>query len=114
MTQFPPHLLIIGEDGTPNGVLDVERLRQDASLLAYEFAAASGDNAELDRIGVKWSNRLSGAYYGGVVSGAFSLVVREILEPLLLVLDELRPDIPFRAKLAECRDEVARMTGGGQ
>lgn len=111
--KYPPHMMIVDEDGVPQGVVDVEQLRRDASLLAYQFAASSGDNAELDRLGVEWSSKLTGAYYGGVLSGAFSLLVREILEPLLMVLDELRPDIGFRQKLAECRDEVARMTSGG-
>lgn len=64
MTQYPPHFMVVDEDGMPQGVVDVEQLRRDASLLAYQFAASSGDNAELDRLGVEWSRKLTGAYYG--------------------------------------------------
>ncbi len=113
MTEYPDFIPTVDADGSPHGVLDVRRLRLDASLLAYEFAAASGDSDELDRLGVKWANKLTEPYYGGVLGGALSLLVREIFEPLLMLLDEVRPDIPLRDKLRECRDDIARMTGGG-
>lgn len=45
-----PSLLTVGSDGTPNGVVDVEKVLLDAHAVALELTAASHDPNAFDAI----------------------------------------------------------------
>ncbi|PPJ24150.1 hypothetical protein C5E45_28300 [Nocardia nova] len=107
-------MFVVGKDGAPRGMVDVDRLQSDATLLMYEMAAAAGNDAAVDRIGIEWAARLDPDAMGYTAAGALSLMTRNILAPLLEVLDRALPELKFREKLAECRDDAARTLGGGR
>ncbi|HEY9416623.1 MAG TPA: hypothetical protein VIQ30_17845 [Pseudonocardia sp.] len=114
MNDTPPRFMVVGDDGVPRGIVELADLQSDATRLMYEMAAAAGNDAELDRIGFEWSARLDPDAMGYVSAGALSLMTRNILAPLLDVLDEVMPKAGFRAKLAESRDHAERTLGGGR
>ena len=114
MNDTPPKFMVVGDDGVPRGIVELADLQSDATRLMYEMAAAAGNDAELDRIGFEWSARLDPDAMGYVSAGALSLMTRNILAPLLDVLDEVMPKAGFRAKLAESRDHAERTLGGGR
>lgn len=114
MSATPDRFMVIGDDGVPRGIVELADLQADATRLMYQMAAAAGDDAEVDRIGVEWSARLDPDAMGYAAAGALSLMTRNILAPLLEVLDEVLPDINFRAKLAESRDHAEVTLGGGR
>ncbi|RJO80234.1 hypothetical protein D5S18_00325 [Nocardia panacis] len=111
--DIPDRIMILGEDGAPKSVVDVARMQADATRLMYQMAAAASDNAELDRIGTEWAAALDPDYFGYVAAGALSLLVRNILAPLLEVLDATAPGHDFRRTLAESRDHAEATLGGG-
>ncbi|WP_051161330.1 hypothetical protein [Nocardia brevicatena] len=76
--------------------------------------AAAGNDAELDRIGMEWTARLDPDDFGYTAAAALSLMVRNIVAPLLEVVDEALPNIGIRAKLAESRDHAEATLGGGR
>lgn len=107
----PDHVLIVGDDGEPMGMVDMARLEQDSGRLCFEYAAAANDPAELDRIAERWASQENEPHYlGYVAAAALSLMVSAVLDPLLVVLDEALPEHRFREKLAEARDQM----GGGR
>jgi hypothetical protein len=110
MTQ--PRVMIIGDDGQPLSMLDIDRMQSDATILMYRLAAVAGDDAEVDRVAEEWLSSVGPDYAGYVSAAALSLTVRCILGPLLDVVDEALPHIDFRAKLAESRDHAERTLGG--
>ncbi|WP_067566374.1 hypothetical protein [Nocardia acidivorans] len=114
MSEHPRHLLLVDEDGLPRSVLDLARAQFDATRLMWNLAAASGDNAELDRICNEWADDHDPVEFGLIAGAALTLMARCIIEPLLQLLDELRPGNDTRAKLAESRDHAERTLGGGR
>lgn len=104
--SLPDHALIIGDDGLPLSVLDIDKMQSDSTRLMYQMAAAAGDRDELDRIGAEWAGSHDPDYFGYVAAGALSLMVRCVLEPVLEVLDGVMPAARFREKLAESRDHA--------
>ena len=110
----PDLFMVVGDDGTPRGVVDRDRMQSDATRLMYQLAAVAGDDVETDRVASEWVERLDPDAFGYVAAGALSLMTRNILAPLLEVLDEALPHVEFRAKLAESRDQAAKTLGGGR
>ncbi|MEV0435996.1 hypothetical protein [Nocardia sp. NPDC050413] len=111
---MPDLFMVVGDDGLPRGVVDRDRMESDATRLMYQLAAVAGDDAETDRIACEWVERLDPDAFGYVAAGALSLMTRNILAPLLEVLDQALPHIKFRAKLVESRDQAEEALGGGQ
>ncbi|WP_280314443.1 hypothetical protein [Nocardia wallacei] len=113
MTELPDHMMIVGDDGQPLGVVDVARLQCDATVLMYRLAAAAGDDAAVDRVAETWLSSVEPDYAGYVSATALSLMTRCVVAPLLEVVDRALPDVDFRAKLAESRDNAVETLGGG-
>lgn len=110
--HVPSHLIIKDANGSPHSIVDVDRLQAGATRLMYQYAAAAGDDAELDRIGTEWAANNPPDYFGYVCAGALSLLVRNVLEPTLQVLDRAAPQFDFRAKLVSARDNAEKTLGG--
>ncbi|MEV0711473.1 hypothetical protein [Nocardia aurea] len=108
--------LVVNEDGTPRGVVDVAQIQSTATILMYEMASAAGNDDELDRIGIEWTETLDPDEFGYVSAAALSLLVRNVLAPVLQVLAELSPELEkdLRAKLVESRDYAQATLGGGR
>ena len=111
LSDMPDFAMIVGDNGEPLGVLDTAKMTADATRLMFQMAAAAGDDAELDRIGIKWTSALDPDTFGMVAAGALSLLVRCILAPTLDVIDQVMPSANFRAKLVQCRDDVSTLGG---
>jgi hypothetical protein len=105
------HAMIIGDDGTPTGIVDIARIQCDATVLMYRFAAAAGDNAAVDAVAIEFMHDRDADEIGYVTAAAMSLITRHVLAPVLDVLDEVAPTLGFRAKLAESRDNAIRELG---
>lgn len=106
MTENPSHAMIVNDDGTPRGVIDIDKMQADATILMYEMAAAAGDDDAVDAVAVEWVERLDADSMGYVSATALTLLARNVLAPILEVLDELAPALKLRAKLAESRDHA--------
>jgi hypothetical protein len=105
--------MVTDDDGMPTSMLDLAKVQFDATRLMYQMAAA-GDDAELDRIGTRWAEEYDPGAFGLLAGAALSLMTRCVLQPLLQVLEELRPDTGFRARIAEARDHAEQTLGGGR
>lgn len=114
MNDTPDRFMVVGDDGVPRGIVELADLQANATRLMYEMAAAAGNDAELDRIGMEWTTRLDPDDFGYTAAAALSLMARNIVAPMLEVFDEALPNIKFRSKLAECRDEAEKTLGGGR
>lgn len=111
------HYLIVGEDdGLPRGMVDIDRLQSDATVLMYRLAAVAGDDAALERVSQDWLRTADLDSVGFTAVAALSLLARCVVAPLLEVLDRAAPGHDFRSALAEARDYAeATLTaeGGG-
>ncbi|WP_051756043.1 hypothetical protein [Nocardia sp. NRRL WC-3656] len=108
-----PTYVVVGDDGAPRGIVDVDKIQANATLLMYELSAAAGDDAEVDRICAEWAARLDPDAMGYTSAAALSLLTRNVLAPLIDVLEVATPGVEYRAKLAECREYTARLIGDG-
>lgn len=121
MPDIPENIIVLGKDGLPSGLLDVEQLRADAEHLMYEMAAASGDEAALARVADRWSAQHPGDYLIHVRSCALSLMTRMVVAHHLEQLDEADPGFDHRGWLrafaggSKIRASALRnQRGGGQ
>lgn len=112
-TELPDQILVTDDDGSPLSIIDVDKMQSDSTRLMYEMAASAGDDAATDAIGIAWAAALHPDQMGYVSAGALSLLTRNVLAPLLDVLDEVMPKAQFRAKLAEARDNAEATLNGG-
>jgi hypothetical protein len=110
-SNFPDHVMVIGDKGEPSAVIDMTRLQSDATILMYRLAAVAGDDDAVDSEAETWLSSVSPDYAGYVSASALSLTVRCILAPLLEVLDRAVPGHDFRRALAEARDHAIRTLG---
>ncbi|WP_159842387.1 hypothetical protein [Nocardia sp. CY41] len=108
--------LIVNDDGTPRGVLDVSQIQSAATVMMYEYAVAAGDDDATDRVGIEWAQILPPDELGYTTAAALSLLARNVLGPLLQVLDAVSPELgaDLRAKLVESRDYAQATLGGGR
>lgn len=116
MEDIPDLALIVDDDGTPRGVLDVPQIQATATQMMYEFACAAGDDEQVTRVGAEWAQLLPADEMGYASAAALSLLVRHVLAPILDVVGALAPELErdLRAKLRESRDYAAATLGGGR
>lgn len=108
--------LVVNEDGSPRGMVDIAEIQSKATILMYWFAAAAGDDDEIDRIACDWVDNLEPDELGYIATAALPLLVRCVLAPVLEVLSTLSPEVGtrMRSKLAESRDYARATLGGGR
>ncbi|MGQ4618444.1 hypothetical protein [Nocardia sp. R7R-8] len=116
MDDMPDVRLIVNDDGTPRGVLDVSRIQSAATVMMYEYACAAGDDAATDSVGIEWAQTLPPDELGYTTACALALLVRNVIAPILEVVATLAPEVErdIRSKLAESRDYAQATLGGGR
>lgn len=98
--------MIVGDDGIPTGMVDFAQIQSEATILIYAYAAAAGDDATVDAVALELLNEHDADTVGYVNAAALSLMVRCVIAPMLETIDRLAPNLDFRAKLAEARDNA--------
>lgn len=106
MNEIPNHAMVSNDDGTPRGVVDFEKIQSDATLMMAEYAAAAGDDAAINALTIEWVESLDPDSMGYTTAAAIPLLARNIIAPMLDVLDRIAPSLKFRAKLVEARDHA--------
>nr|WP_141215419.1 hypothetical protein [Rhodococcus sp. 15-649-1-2] len=106
MPETPSHAMIMGEDGTPTGVVDFAEIQSEATILMYAYAAAAGNDDDVDAVALDFMRRHDVDAVGYVNAAALSLIVRCVIAPMLETIDQLAPGLDFRGKLAESRDNA--------
>lgn len=91
--ELPDQILVIDDSGQPKSMVDVDRLHADSVRLMYQMAVTAGDDDATDKVSTEWVGRLDPDYFGYVAAGALSLLVRNILGPVLEVTDRLGVDL---------------------
>ncbi|MFC9769331.1 hypothetical protein [Rhodococcus jostii] len=98
---LPSTVVVVGDDGVPDCVLDVDLIQQTAITLMYDMAANSGDQEELEKISARYLDQVGVEVFGYVTAAALKFMTSNVLEPTLEVLDALAPTIGIRHKLTE-------------
>ena len=106
MTENPTHGMIVGDDGIPTGVVNFAQIHSEATILMYQYAAAAGNDEAVNAVALELLNRHDTDTVGYVNAAALSLIVRCVIAPMLETIDKLAPNLDFRAKLAESRDDA--------
>lgn len=75
--------LIVGDDGEPLGMVDMEQIADDGTRLAFAMAAVCDDPAALDRIQAETLTRVGAGAFGYVAANALRTVVEHVLSPAL-------------------------------
>ncbi|MET8650614.1 hypothetical protein [Nocardia aurea] len=113
--ELPTRYMVIGHDGLPNGVVDLEELQTAAWKLAYALVAAvatGGDDAVDEHVKI-WTDTVPEGSEGFIASCALSFTIRSIVAPLIDIIDGLGPELHIREKLADA-DTFAKETLGGR
>ncbi|WP_434158793.1 hypothetical protein C5142_18215 [Rhodococcus sp. BGS-1C] len=106
MPETPQHAMVMNEDGSPRGVADFDRIQSDATLMMCEYAAAAGDDDAINALTLEWVEKLDADSMGYTTAAAIPLLARNIIAPMLEVLEVAAPQFNFRAKLIESRDHA--------
>lgn len=106
MSENPTHGMIVGDDGIPTGMVDFTQIQSEATILMYSYAAAAGSDAAVDAVALDLLNEHDTDTVGYLNAAALSLIVRCVVAPMLETIDKLAPNLDFRAKLAEARDNA--------
>lgn len=89
--------LIVGDNGEPLGVADIDQITTVGTELAFAMAAHCDDAAQLDRIVADYLARVGTASFGYVAACALRIMAEQILSPSLDVVatagHDLRPGI---------------------
>lgn len=109
-------ILTVDETGAPRGVVSVNALATQGTLMMYEYARAAEDPAELQRITQEWAGRITDAdELAYVQSLALRWLASDVIAPMLAALDVAVPSYDFRGKLAQFSEEAhAKAVGGGR
>ncbi|MEH6794021.1 MAG: hypothetical protein V7694_07770 [Rhodococcus sp. (in: high G+C Gram-positive bacteria)] len=106
MTENPTHGMIVGDDGIPTGMVDFAEIQSEATILMYAYAAAAGNDDAVDAVALDLMRRNNVDAVGYINAAALSLIVRCVIAPMLETIDKLAPNLDFRGKLAESRDNA--------
>lgn len=101
-----PNYMLVGDDGTPAGFIDLDQIQIDATKLMYRQAAVAGDDDAVDRVVREFMAGRSADEIGYVTAAALSLMTRHVVAPMLEVMKAVLPQFAFRSKLAEARDHA--------
>lgn len=101
--------IVVSDDGSPMGVLNIDIVQAEGTALSYSLAAAAGDPADVQDIAAKTLMRVGQAEFGYIAAVAARQLAEGVIGPLLEVIDTVKaatglPAHDLRAGLAESRD----------
>lgn len=108
--QMPDEAFIVDEHGAPLGHVDMHKLIDDARRLMLDLAETAGDDDATDRVAERWVAALDPQYYSYVSTAALSLLVRNVLGPVLDAAEAA--GLPLRAGLRRAATEARGDDGG--
>lgn len=73
--------MIVGDDGEPIAMADMNQITDAGTRLAFAFAANADDPAALDRIQVETLTRVGAGAFGYVCANALRTMTEHILSP---------------------------------
>lgn len=73
--------MLVGDDGEPLGVLDMQMISDEGIRLAFAFAANCDNPTALDHIQVETLTRVGVAAFGYVCANALRAMAEHILSP---------------------------------
>lgn len=102
-TPLPSHATILDDAGMPTAVVNIDDIQANAIKLAYDMAAACGDAAALDDVSAFWMDEVGPDAFGYVAAGALRTLAQYILDPTLMAVEALAPEVGkrLRDKLVE-------------
>ncbi|MEZ5151677.1 hypothetical protein [Rhodococcus zopfii] len=106
---LPEHAMLVDDDGHPLGMMNIDRVQSDSIEMAYEMAMHCGDEDALDALSAKWLDRVGVDAFGYVAAGALRMMTHNILDPVLMTVDRLAPQLKFRDKLADAFEDTQEM-----
>lgn len=105
LDNLPDKAMIIGSDGVPTGVVEIDKLQADATRLMYALAVTAGDDDATDNVAERWVSDHGPEYFGYLAAAALSLMTRHVLAPVLDAASaagvDLRPGLVRAAGNAE-------------
>lgn len=73
--------MIVGDDGEPLGMVDMDEIQTEGTRLAFAMAAVSNDPDALDRVQAAFLDRVGVASFHYVVASALRVMTEHILSP---------------------------------
>lgn len=73
--------MIVGDDGEPLGILDLDAIQDEGTKLAFNLAANCNDPEALDRIQAETLTRVGVASFHYIVANALRVMTEHILSP---------------------------------
>lgn len=73
--------MIVGDQGEPIAVVDMEKITDEGTNFAFTMAAHSNDPAVLDRIQAAVLQRVGPEAFGYICANALRVMTQEILSP---------------------------------
>jgi|YelNatPaOPRAMG01_1025707.scaffolds.fasta_scaffold130844_4 hypothetical protein len=95
----PAEAIIVRDDGQPIGRINFDDLEANATLLMYAFADSAGDDDKTDEVAAQWLDRIGPGHFGYVAAAALALMTRNVLAPVLEVVE--RQGIDLRVGIRE-------------
>lgn len=81
--------VVVGDDGSPIGVFDKDKIEDDGIALAFELASVCDDEEEVTSLLEETLKRVGDEAFGYIATSALAIMTRQILEPTLRVTDTL-------------------------
>ncbi|RZU31164.1 hypothetical protein [Blastococcus saxobsidens] len=78
---------LVGDDGEPLGVVDIDVIQARATVLGFELATFHDDPPEIDRVMAEALTELGPEAFGYVAAAALRHVVENVVNPLMDVAD---------------------------
>lgn len=108
MTDGPNDMyVLVGDQGEPVAMIDMEKITDEGTKLAFALAAHSNDPAEMDRVQVETLTRVGTEAFGYVAACALRTMAEHILSPSFGVAEAHGTDLRAGMKaIAEGRDPL--------
>ncbi|GAB2818764.1 hypothetical protein [Lentzea nigeriaca] len=85
--------MLVDDDGSPLGMVDMDRIETAGVRLAFEMAAACADVDAVDQVVSDTITRVGVDEFGYVAGSALAILVKQILAPTLVVTDRMGLDL---------------------
>lgn len=80
--------MLVGDDGDPLGVVDVDMIQARATVLGFELATFNDDPPQMARVLAEELAEVGPQAFGCIAAAALRHVVENVVGPLMSVADE--------------------------